>query len=43
MHQFCSKKKGKQQKEKEEKKNILEQKGKLTRIEVKKQENTLQF
>ena len=44
MHQFCSKKKkGEQQKEKGEKKNILEQRGKSTRTEVKKQEDTLQF
>ena len=48
MHQFCSNRrgiawKGEQQKEKGEKKNILEQRGKLTRREVKKQKDTLQF
>ena len=44
MHQFYSKKKkGEQQKEKREKKNILEQRVKLTRKKVNKQENTLQF
>ena len=45
MYQFCSKEKKKEnnKKEKGENKNILEQKGKLTRREVKKQEDTLQF
>ena len=44
MHQLCSKeKKREQQKEKGEKKNILEQKEKLTRREVKQKEDTLQF
>ena len=36
IHQFCSKEKKGEQQKKGEKKNILEQKGKLTRTEVKK-------